>query len=211
MDNIKFDHFKPTETVVSCLQLTPKGESPSKTLRPGHISGFSDYFRDASGKLSSMYIGLTGNHRTEVISSLRKKAEQARMEQHVTEIKIRLFRTFRERINGITENGLPSDEYELIKATTPLRAKLVDAWSNVISKCPQFDTQKKIDLLSAAMTGDVSKFIPISSILFSKVVEEMPYEFRNARAIIFPAYPIAYSEWKGNPARLIAFDADAIV
>ena len=211
MNNIKFKHYNTRETVVSCLQITPKGALPSKTLQPGHISGFGDYFIDAPGKLSSMYIGLTGNHRTEVIAWSRRQAEQAGMEQHVTEVKIRLFRSYRERINGVTEDDLPSDEYELIKATTQLRVKLVDAWSNVISKCSEFDTQNKIDLLTAAMAGDVSKFIPISSILFSKVVEEMHYEFQNARAIIFPAYPIAYSEWKGIPARLIAFDADAIV
>jgi len=211
MNNIKFDRFSQTETVVSCLQITPKGELPSKALRPGHFPGFGDYFRGAPYKLSSKYIGLTGNHRSEVIAWSRKQAEKAGMEQHVTEVKIRLFRTYIERINGITKDNLPSDEYELIKATAPLRDKLLDAWSSVINKCSEFDTQTKIDLLTVAVSGGISKFLPISPILFSKLVEEMHSEFQNARAIIFPALPIAYSDWKGIPARLIAFDADAIV
>ncbi len=51
MNNIKFKHYNTSETVVSCLQITSKGALPSKTMRPGHISGFGDYFRDAPYKL----------------------------------------------------------------------------------------------------------------------------------------------------------------
>lgn len=211
MNNINFPKFRQSKTTVSCLQWTPKGTLPSQTLQPGHIAGFEDFFRDSPDVLSSLLIGVTGNHSTETTAWLGTQADKAGMDQHVTIVEIGLFSTYTERINGVCADGLPSYEYDTTKATVVLKNKIQEAWVHVVLRCNGFSRQEKVDLLSAAASGIINKCLPLSSYLFSKTVEAMHHEFQNARAIIFPAIPIAYSDWKGNPARLIAFRKEAII
>ena len=70
---------------------------------------------------------------------------------------------------------------------------------------------EKIALLTTALSGNVSEFIPISLVLFTQTVEEMHSEFKNANAIFFPAFPIEHDDWKDNPAKLVAFSKNLIV
>lgn len=198
-------------TTVSCVQWTQKGSSLDEHLKSGQLAGFENNFQDSTDHLSSMYIGLTGTHRFKVIKWLLEQANKLSLDQHVTEVKIMLKHTYRDRINGTDANGFATNEYDLIKATSSLKDQITSAWSSVVIKNQSFDANDKIGLLTAALSGNISEFIPISSILFAQTVEEMHFEFKNANAIFFPAFPIEHDEWKDNPAKLVAFSKDVIV
>lgn len=211
MKHYKSTQFRPSKTVVSHVKWTPNGTPPMETIHSGQLAGFEDYFRDSPDHLSSLIIGLVGNNRLEVISWLQLQAEKIGMTQYVTDITIELIHSYVERINGVDANGMASCEYDLTKPTIQLKNKILKAWSSVVINSYEFDAQSKIDLLTAASFGKINQFLPISSVLLSKAFENMHDEFQHARAIIFPGIPIACTEWKKNPARLIAFREDAIV
>jgi hypothetical protein len=93
-----------TTATVSCIQWTLSGTTPVEPLEHGYLAGFERFFQNSSVHLSSMYIGLTGNHRFKAIRQLQEHAKKLGMDQHVTEVKIELQHSFRDRI-------------ELLKAT----------------------------------------------------------------------------------------------
>lgn len=96
-------------------------------------------------------------------------------------------------------------------ATTALKQQLTCAWSQVVMSCEQLDIQNKIDLLTAATSNDINAFLSISAHLFSKAIEGIHPEFQEARAIIFPAIPLAHEEWHGKPVKMIAFKKETII
>jgi hypothetical protein len=198
-------------TIVSCVKWSLKGYSDDKNLASGQLAGFETNFEGSTEHLSSLYIGLTGNHRFKVIKWLMERANKLGLDQHVTEVKIKLKHTYRDRINGTDENGCATNEYDLIKATSSLKDQITSAWSSVVTDNQCFDEEEKNKLLTVALTGNINKFIPISSVLFAKTVEKMHSEFKNASAIFFPAFPIEQDDWKDNPAKLVAFSKDVIV
>lgn len=202
---------KSSVAIASCIQWLPKGTSPTSVLQSGKIAGFEDYFANSSKHLSSMCIGLTGNHRFKVITWLQEVSNKLGLDQHVTEVKISLNHSFRDRINGADERGFATDEYDLIKATTALKNKFVAAWSTVVMQSQALDAQAKIDLLTTTLSGNTNDFIPISSTLFSKAVEGMDENFQKAKVIFFPAFPINRGNWNDNPVRLVAFRENVIV
>lgn len=210
MKNSTHSSFSPSKIQISCVQWVQKGTARAETLLPGSIGGFEKYFNGSDSPLSSFFIGLTGNSRFETTNWLQRQAEKLDMHQYVTEVVIETQHTYQERINGIGADGLPSSEYDLIKSTTLLKDELTQKWIRTVLEC-NLDAQMKIDLLTAASSGSINEFIPVSTFLFSKMVEKMPSEFQNARVIIFPAIPLAVNEWQGNPAKLIAFKNEAII
>lgn len=202
---------KPQKATTWHIQWVKRGEKPALAINPGEISGFDKYFQDASKNLSSFYLGITGTQRFEVADWLNQQAQKLKLDQYVTEFQVLLNHPFKDRINGVDEEGHAIDEYEVTKATDELKQQLAVAWAKVVMSCENMDHQTKIDLLTAATTGDVNAFLPISSFLFSKAVENMHPEFQTARAIIFPAIPQAFRDWRGKPAKMIAFKKETIV
>ena len=200
-----------TTATVSCIQWTLSGTTPREPLEPGCLAGFERFFQNSSDHLSLMYIGLTGNHRFKAIRELQEHAKKLGMNQHVTEVKIELQHSFRDRINGTDESGLATVEYDLIKPTASLKSEFISAWSAAVMQSQSLDAKVKIELLKATLSGNINEFIPISSVLFSEAVEKMEYSFRNANAIFFPAFPIDQTNWNEHPARLVAFSKDVIV
>lgn len=202
---------KPSLATAWSFQWVPHGETPCLDLQPGKIAGFEDYFQDAPTNIPQRFIGATGTQRFEVADWLRKQSEKLGMDQYIIEVTVELRHSFKDRINGVDAEGMAIDEYEVTKPTVALRQKLAVAWSKVIMNGATFTIEEKIDLLTAATSDDVSAFLPISSYLFSKSVENMPEAFQNARAIIFPAIPFEHQDWSGKTIKLIAFREDAIV
>ena len=203
--------YKPQQATTWHFQWIKRGEKPALAINPGEMSGFDKYFQGSPKTLSSFYLGITGTQRFEVADWLNKQALKLELDQYVTEFQVLLSHPFKARINGVDEDGQATDEYEVTKATAALKQQLAGAWSQVVMSCENMDHQTKIDLLTAATTDDVNAFLPISSYLFSKAVENMHPEFQSARAIIFPAIPQAYRDWKGKPAKMIAFKKETIV
>jgi len=206
-------HSKPcsSKTIVSCVQWVCKGDAPHETLLPGCIAGFEHFFRNSTSPLSDSFIGLTGNSRLKTVGWLQQQAEKLGLHQCITEVTIEMRRTFQERINGVCANGTPCDEYDITKATTNLKTKLMQAWTSSVIEGIPVDKPFRSELIDTVESRNISNFIPISSFLFSMTVEKMPIEFQNARVIIFPASPLALEEWQGNPAKLIAFKKETIV
>jgi hypothetical protein len=211
MENLTYSKSAPSKTIVNCVQWVSKGNARAEALRPGYIAGFEHFFKDSPSPLSEFLIGLTGNNRLETIAWLHQQAEKLGLHQCITEVVLEMRRTFRERINGICANGTPCDEYDITKATTNLKSNLMQAWTSSVTEGISVDKPYRSGLLDVVESRNISNFIPISSFLFSKTVEKMPFEFQNARVIIFPALPLALEEWQGNPARLIAFKKETIV
>lgn len=203
--------YKPQKATTWHIQWVKRGEKPVLAINPGEISGFDKYFQDAPKTLSSFYLGITGTQRFEVADWLNQQALKLELDQYVTEFQVLLNHPFKARINGVDEEGHAIDEYEVTKATAALKQQLAGAWAQVVMSCENMDHQTKIDLLTAATTDDVNAFLPISSFLFSKAVENMHTEFQSARAIIFPAIPQAFRDWRGKPAKMIAFKKETIV
>ncbi len=197
-------------STVSCVQWTPAGSAPID-LETGILAGFEPYFKNSPKHLSDFYIGLSGNYRFKTIAGLNQQAKAAGMDQHVAEFRIELKNSLRDRVNGINSLGLPINEYELMKPTTVLTERIMVAWGKAILDNNRLDRHLKVKLLMEATTGDVNKFLPISSDLFSRAVEHMHHEFQHANAIIFPAIPIDVSNWSGKPVRLIAFKKETII
>ena len=203
--------YKPQKSTTWHFQWIKRGQKPSLTINPGEISGFEKYFHNSPPTLASFYLGVTGTQRFEVADWLNKQAQKLSLDQYVTEFQVSLNHTFKNRINGIDAKGDPINEYELTKATTALKHQLAGAWSQVVMSNESLDTQIKIELLTAAASGDVNEFLPLSSVIFSKAMENMHPEFQSARAIIFPAIPLAVRDWRGKPVKMIAFKKETIV
>jgi hypothetical protein len=203
--------YKPQKSTTWHFQWIKKGQKPSLTINPGEISGFEKYFQNAPPTLSTFYLGVTGTQRFEVADWLNQQAQKLGLDQYVTEFQVSLNHPFQNRINGIDAQGNPINEYELTKATTALKHQLAGAWSQVVMSSDALDNQTKIELLTAAASGDVNEFLPLSSVVFSKAVENMHPEFQSARAIIFPAIPLAFKDWRGKPVKMIAFKKETIV
>ncbi len=198
-----------TFVTVSCVQWTPEGSAPLD-FKPGNLAGFEPYFENCRSPLSSLYIGLTGNKRFEIIGLLNQQAIKSGMVQHVAEVKIRMEHSYTERINGVDDLGSPIDEYDFIKPTASLKAKLMVAWGKCVM-ATRFDVDLKTQLIMAAVCAKINDSIAISSALLSRALEIMDPDIQHARSIVFPAFPLNCDEWKGNPARLIAFRKETIV
>jgi hypothetical protein len=211
MNKSNFSKKTFSHSTVTCVHWVCNGTKHFEESEPGTIAGFEKYFQNSSKQFSSLMIGLDGSHSTETVQWLKAQAEKSHMIQFVREVKIKLNYSHRERINGVGDDGMPVDEFDLSKSTTQLKRKLTEGWVDGVLRCENFDVQTKIDLLTAASSGDINQFLPISAGLFSHAVETMQEEIKNPKVIFFPAVPLAVHEWKGNPAKLVAFSPDAIV
>ncbi len=200
-----------TKSTTWTIEWNKQGAPASETVNPGQIAGFESYFVDCADPLSSMLLGLTGTQRFETAAWLERQANKLGYEQYVKEYEIELSHTYIERINEMNATRQYCSELDLLKPTNSLKAKLMEAWSNVVMACEVFNNEVKIDLLNSAAQGNPNEFLTLSSILFSKSIETIAPEFPSLNAIFFPAVPINIQEWKGNPARLVAFHKELIV
>jgi len=193
------------------LQWVKAGEQPSHQIQPGKISGFSDYFSDIPDDWDEFYICISGNERFKVADWMRKKALELGMTQYITEVKIKLKRTFTERIQAINLDATKADEFELTKSVTKMKKKLAVAWSKSVMDNENFTIDDRLKLLTAATSNDLTAFLPISAKLFNQTILNMRDEFVNAKAILFPALPIWHNEWLNKPIKLVAFRKSVVI